>query len=351
MTSYDVVELVLLIEIVVLALALIAIFWAAFSTRAAYRRRAPMLERGRAILYGGLQRGALSAEDSAVLASFPRSTQIRLFADLAPNLVGEDREWLGDVAERSGLISYARRRCKSRLWWQRLNAARLLTLFARIETSMLELTRDRHPLVRAQAAEALGLRHSPAGIDALIRLLADKDPFVRFMARDSLIRVGRPAHQAIADHISNPQDPALPALLSVAATSPSHMFSHGVMKLVNDPRAEIRACAADTLSAIGGSEASAQLAKMLDDPAPEVRLRAIAGIASVGFWPAAPAVARLLEAPEWQVRYRAALALQNLGGPGELLLRKASNTESIGTPIVRRVLDAAAQLRLEGAAR
>lgn len=351
MTSYDRVVWVLIAESILIVLALLAVFWHAFSLRSALARRVPMLERGRALLYHGLQEGAVDDAAGEELCRFPRGTQVRLFAELAPNLVGDDREWLARVAERCGLLTYARRRATSSLWWRRLNAARLLTMFARSEDTMFTLAKDSYPLVRAQAAEAFGLIPSDRGIDTLIALLADRHPLVRFMARDSLVRLGRPAHAAIAAHIGRHDDPSLLPLLGIAATSPSHDFATAVGALVTDPRVEIRAAVADVLRSVGGADASAQLATMLDDPDIEVRRRAVDGLASLGFWPAASAIARLIDDPDWQVRYRAAIALQNLGGPGELLLRRASERDTIGTPIVRRVLDAAAQLRLEAATR
>ncbi len=351
MTSYDRVVWVLIVEGLLIALALAAVFWHAVALRSTLAIRLPMLERGRALLYHGLQEGMVDDAAGTELRRFPRGTQVRLFAELAPNLVGDDREWLAGVAERCGLLTFARERAKSSLWWRRLNAARLLTMFAQSDETIFALARDAHPLVRAQAAEAFGLTASDRGIAALIAMLADRHPFVRFMARDSLVRLGRPAHAAIAAHLAHRDDPSLLPLLGVAATSPSHDFATAVASLVGDPRPEVRAAVADVLRSVGGADASGQLATLLDDSSAEVRRRAVDGLASLGFWPAAPAIARLVDDPDWQVRYRAAIALQNLGGPGELLLRRASERDTVGTPIVRRVLDAAAQLRMETARR
>lgn len=347
MTSFDVVERVLAIEGAVLVLALIVIFWHALAMRSDSAARGALLGRGRTLLYAGLQSGAM--DDAAVeeLRRFRRTFQIRLFADLAPSLTGKDRQWLGDIADRVGLVAYARRRARSRFWWRRLNAARLLTLFSRSDDTMSTLARDSHELVRAQAAEAFGHAPSDEGIETLLELLGDPRRIVRFMARDSLVRIGRPAHAAIADAIPRASERAIDALLSVAATSPSHDFASALAPLVRSPRAATRAGAADALRAIGGADASALLSMLLDDSDTKVRVRAVDGLASLGFWPAAPAIARLLDADDWQLRYRAAVALQNLGGPGELLLRRVADGEGHGAAIARRVVDAAAQLRAE----
>lgn len=347
MNPVQVVQVVLIVEGAVLAVALGAIFWHALAMRAGAAGRAPRLARGRAILYDALERGSADVADVEVLRSFPRSTLVRLFAELLPSLVGDDRARAAEIAEQIGLLAFARRRAGSALWWRRLNAARLLTLFAQSDDVMLTLAADSHPLVRAQAAEAFGGGASDRELDVLIGLVRDPHPFVRFMARDSLVRLGRRAQQAVAARLAGSDPLVLLPLLSVAAASPSHDFVAPATRLVTHADPRVRAGAADTLRAVGGSDAAALLATLLDDPDTDVRLHAVDGLAALGFWPASPAIARLLDDPQWQLRYRAAVALQNLGGPGELLLRRAAAQQSDGAAVARRVLDAGAQLRAE----
>lgn len=75
--------------------------------------------------------------------------------------------------------------------WQAANAlARIRDGIAVAATSLLPLLDDRDPLVRANAARALGVAKSAEAIDPLIRLLADKDERVVASAINALGAIG-----------------------------------------------------------------------------------------------------------------------------------------------------------------
>jgi hypothetical protein len=348
-TTLEVVRTTLVVEIAILVTGVVIVIVHALGLRAAQAANLRLLERGRSVIYAGLQRYAFSPEDRAELIALPRDILIRLLTELAPSLVPAERDWMGRLADESGLTTEAERRCRSWRWARRLNGARLLTLFGRGDATMLRLTRDENSLVRSQAAEFVGLRPSPEGIDAVVSLLDDPDPLCRFVARDTLTRLGRVAHPTLLEHLSAPAPDALDALLAVAAAVPTHEFAPVAMRHLHDERPIIRVRSAEVLRSVGGADAAAALVAALRDPDAGVRAAALDGLATLGYWPAAPTIASLMNDPAWAVRLAAGIALQRLGAPGELLLRHTAAGATPGAAVARRVLDSTAPSRIETA--
>ena len=67
-----------------------------------------------------------------------------------------------------------------------------------------------------------------------------------------------------------------------------------------------------------------------------------AGLGALGHWPSSPLLADSLGDPAWEVRRAAGLALDRLGGPGQLYLRRAlDSTDRFARDMARQVLDRA----------
>ncbi len=62
------------------------------------------------------------------LHHLPAHLLVKLFADVDRTLSGQNRKWLTVIGQEAGLDKLAEHYCKSRLWWRRLEGARLLTL-------------------------------------------------------------------------------------------------------------------------------------------------------------------------------------------------------------------------------
>ena len=346
MISLALVLRVLLVEAVLTAGILAAVFGHALWDRRVSAAGARLLELGRAPLVTALTTGD-AAGDLGVLHDMPPRVLLRLLADIAPSLVGPQRKTITRIAERFGLTQSATRSLHSIFWWRRLQGARLLTLVDGDAGGLAMLATDRHPLLRAQCAEWLGHRGDARSVDALVAMLADGDETVRFAARESLMRLGGVAQAALVHHLALEHPARLTDLLDVAAAIPSPVFLEAALLHSTSASVPVRVRAARLLRAVGAGAAVERLVALLADDAASIRAVAASALGTLGHWPAAAAVARLLHDADWEVRIAASVALQRLGAPGELLLRRARDgAPGVGAEVARQVLDVAGQLAI-----
>jgi HEAT repeat protein len=304
------------------------------------RRLAEPLARARSALAAAFVSGSFGGPELAALDELPRRSVVGLLASLAHSVDGAGPAGIEQIARRLGLHSSAAELVGSSLWWRRLAGARLLSLLGE-DHVMPTLFADPNPLVRAQAA-AWGSTHpTPAAIDALVAMLGDPDRLCQFWAKDGLIRVGRAAAPQLEALLGDRSAARRESALEVASARPDPRYLLPALKLVDDPEARIRALAAVLLGRLGGDEAAAALHGLLADTAPEVRAAAAAGLGRLRHWPDAHALAMLLGDPAWEVRRQAGLALEALGAPGLLLLRRAAGyaTDPYAADMARQVLD------------
>jgi len=277
--------------------------------------------------------------DLTTVRDLPVKLQIGIFLDLALNLSDRQKEVITNLAARAGLLRGLERRLKSRWWWRRVYTARSLTMLGAGEGLMERLLGDRHPRVRAQAADWAATRPSPAVISALLRLLEDPAKLCRFSAQNSLLRMGAVVAPWLAEYIADPSAQRLEPALEVAVGLADARFLSSALKLCRDGSPPVRTLAATLLSQIGGQDAAKALHELLGDSEPSVRSEAARGLGKLTEWPAAPALARALRDPAWDVRHEAGLALRAMGGPGILLLRRSlSDTDAFAADMARQVL-------------
>jgi hypothetical protein len=305
------------------------------------RRRAALLATGRAVMAGVATAAELDPEAVRRLRALPPGIQSQLLVELTRNLGGSVRERVGVLAAELGLLEHARRLSRSRWWWRRLRGLRLLTAFGGDEAKVvLPRFHDPNPAVRAQAAEWAGDHPSPAAVRALLKMLADPATLCRFAVQDSILRVGLPAAELLAEHLAASRGRAAAPALQVAAALAQPSFAEPALRLCRDPDPEVRAQAAAVLGAVQGPGCAEVLAGLLADPEPGVRAAAAAALGRIGHWPSAPAVARLLRDPAFPVRRAAGLALRTLGSPGMLLLgRYRADADPFAADMARQVLD------------
>ena len=307
------------------------------------RKRRALRAVGRACLARLLaSHGAMSPDDVARLRGLPVRVQIPLFAELSKNLTGEQKVALRELARSLGLIARARRQCESRRWTQRLHGARFLAQIGEPDALVLPLLRDRHPAVRAQAAEWAGTEPTHEVVACMLELLADPATLSRFAVQDALLRMGERVVVPLAEYLVLREGPAVLAGLRVAAATGDRRFLTLALHFSLDPAAdgEAAAASAELLAAIGGSEAAERLIAMLDHESERAQLAAIRGLGRMRHWPAANRLSAMLGHPRWKLRHAAALALRAIGAPGVLLLRRARAGESpTGAEIARLVLD------------
>jgi HEAT repeat protein len=303
-------------------------------------RAAPLLERGRAALAGLAVQPRLDRAEMELLRALPRRLQVRLFTELAPSIGGTQRRYISTLARDTGLVDTAVALCRSRRWWRRLRGVRLLTALGGGEEVVVPLFRDPNACVRAEAAEWAGQNPTPGVVKRLILLLDYPEAVGSWVLRDSLLRIGTPVIEPLAEYLEAHGGPRVEPALEVATGLAGPRFAAAAQRLCGDEDPRVRARAAALAGAIGGDALVRRVEGMLDDPDASVRAAAAAALGHLGHWPAATRLAAMLRDPAWVVRSQSALAMRRLGSPGQLLLRRAlDDRDRFAADIARQVLD------------
>lgn len=307
------------------------------------RRAAPRLRRGRAALRG-LARGDMPAPaEMELLRGLPFRIRTRLLVELASSLSGSTGQVLNALGRELGVVGRAEKMTRSLRWPRRLRGARILTALGGAEATMLPLFADRHPAVRAQAADWAAHHPTPRVVRTLLESIADTGMASGFAVQDSLLRLGMAATAPLAEFLAQRSGPAAAWALELAAALPHAGLQAPALQLCRDPHPPTRARALRLLAAVGGSEAAEAARALLADPEAEVRAAAADALGRTGAWASAPEVARRLRDPSWEVRRAAGMALRALGGPGLLLLRRyRDDADPFAADMARQTLDVSA---------
>lgn len=305
------------------------------------RRSRPWLARGRRVLSRSLDDAAAASAAVEHLSQMPTRLQRRLLAEMAPSVLGRQRQRLTRIASDLGLLDGARKRVTRRRWSTRLRGAWELATFGDERPTMIRLLDDRDHRVRTIAAEWAGDNADGAVTQRLITMLEhDPSPLCRATAKDALLRAGPVSHDAIAAALASGVAGA--GLVEVAIWRPTAEYLEGGLRLANHPVAAVRAGAAALLGALGGEGATDALVARLGDEDSQVRAAAAGGLGRLGHWPAGADVVPLLRDRSFDVRRAAGEALAGMGAPGLLLLRRALNdTDAFAADMARRVLEVA----------
>ncbi|UWP81474.1 HEAT repeat domain-containing protein [Dactylosporangium fulvum] len=222
--------------------------------------------------------------------------------------------------------------------------------------------RRRDPVARAQAAEVLGNLGRKDALLPLCDLLADPDPDVRVVAARSLGRIGDPgATQPLLAALASRR--TVPAqVVATALTRLGSGAQTALLAALDDPRAPVRATAAEVLGLVGAVGATVRVESALRaDPSIEVRVRAARTLGRLGtrtalsplldsLEPDRPAVLRaeaaralgelgavtaaqaltaLLADPDYAVAHNAAQSLLRLGNAGRAALVAAEHRSHV----------------------
>jgi len=190
---------------------------------------------------------------------------------------------------------------------------------------LVECLRAESSTVRSGASADLGWvpELSPEALLGLIRSLSDLDATVRANAAATLgEKAACEAESALLQCLRDPETQvrinAAGALGSIAGVlgRTSDAAAQGLVALLDDPQAAVRATAADSLRVPTSdpSEQVKQLASLLDDPSPSVRISGALSIALLGEpQRALPTLVESLSDEDWVVRYSAVTSLGLIG--------------------------------------
>ena len=330
------------VEATVLLVAWVAIL--GHGVRAMRKRaREPFLTEAREAVVRGLLKGTLGEDGRAAVERLGRAERVRLFTRVAPNLRGQERNWLGELAEELGLVDYGQRLSRSRFWWRRLRGARLLTLAGRAGDAVLRLADDRHALVRSQVAEWCGANPSEHAVDTLIGMLGDPSQASRFAVQDALVRIGQASVEPLGKALKAAQAPReAVAGLVVARGIGDSRLAPALLHLADHASPAVRREAFRAMATTGGKSVAERLIEGLQDEDVEARAAAATALGELGYWQAGPRLVDALSDPAWDVRAAAGRALIRIGPPGELLLRRARDADDpFAADMARHAMDTA----------
>ncbi len=315
------------------------------------RREAPT----RKLVLDSLRDVALDAAEpdpsGAELSRVPARLQVTLLTEILRPLGRVERERVATVAETAGVVRRAERWCASRRWWRRVHGARLLSMLGRGADVIPALLGDPSAEVRAEAAAWAASSREPEVIEGLLDMLGDHENICRYTVKDSLLRIGRPVVEPLAQRLSTLDGLALREALTVAAPLAESRLLEPALTHLAHAEPAVRALAVDVVGRTGGRVAIDRVGALLDDPDPAPRASAARALGHLGHWPAGTRLAALLRDPSWDVRRAAGVALHGLGAPGVLLLRRALNDEDrFAADMARQLLEIPPAVDLEALA-
>jgi hypothetical protein len=323
MVSEHLLNIIMVIELSLLALAVSSYFLHGLWLRVTSRRRERLSQTARDSLVRLITRGTVNLEDIALVTSLPFEIQSIAFLEISRNLSGTGKERLKFVAQQVGLIDRGRELCRHRRWTRRLRGARILSGLDIPDPLVQTLLADPHPAVRAQAAEWAAAHASPEIVGAMLELLADPATPARFAVQSALLRMGSAIAAPLSVFLETHSGRAAEAGLRVAETIAEPRFLESAMRLSRADDPAVREAAAKLLGGIGGAESAARLIEILGDDEARVRAASASALGRMRYWQAGSLLAERLRDQRWVVRRDAGLALRALGAAGTLLLRKA----------------------------
>ncbi|HWR97552.1 MAG TPA: HEAT repeat domain-containing protein, partial [Candidatus Methanoperedens sp.] len=170
--------------------------------------------------------------------------------------------------------------------------------------------RDSNPNNRLYALYALGKIPDPRGVRPLIEALGDED--IGWLAAKALVNIGAPALQPLLEALfAENRSVRLYATYALGEIR-SPKAARGVLRMLQDPEAEVVDAAAEALAAIGDATVVPAVAQLLSSQRPRVRLRALDVLGRLGDESLVESVASCIADPDREVVKAAIAALGNL---------------------------------------
>ncbi|MFL5524623.1 MAG: HEAT repeat domain-containing protein [Gemmatimonadaceae bacterium] len=340
MISVDLLHIVMLIELGLLGLAVVLFFAHGVWLARSQARLSRLTGTGRDSLARLVTSRAVNVEEMAALQSLPKDVQVIAFLEISRNLSGTGKEQLRFVAERVGVVERSRTLCVSTRWQKRLRGARILSQLDVSDPLVLRLLGDKHPAVRAQAAEWAASQPSVPVISAMLELLADPATQARFAVQNALLRMGSVVAGPLRDFLEKHTGRAAEAGLRVAESLAEASFSPAALRHSRSDDVPIRVASAKLLGAIADAAAAERLLELIRDDDARVRAAAAQALGRMQHWQAGSLLAETLRDKAWRVRREAGLALRAIGAAGVLYLRRAlKGDDRFAADMAQQVLD------------
>lgn len=267
---------------------------------------------------------------AAALARLPPSAAVReLLAIGGTRLSLEQRADLASLLRHSPWVEHALEQARSRKWWERMKAARLLVMTCEEGDGPLlaRLVTDNHPAVASAATAAIRNCASAPLVDAVVRMLPARPHSVRLQQAHALRSHAAHATAAVIRQLSRPAAPyRLRAWIELAEVLATPEALSAVLPFVSHPDVEVRTSAARALRRCYSAEGAAAVTTLLADPDWRVRAAAARAVGALNVRSAIPLLGDAMHDESWWVRFRAGLALADLSPEGGTALALARHS-------------------------
>ncbi len=225
-----------------------------------------------------------------------------------------DAAWVAEVLGRA----------RSRSWWRRLDAARLLAIVgtARDAPLLHRLLDDEHPAVQSVAAQCLASVGDLDAVSAVLERLPDRALAVQLSQFAVLRETWWLTTPALLERMVAEARPAsLETWIRLAAVIGTPDVLARVCELQAHAEPRVRTAVARALTRYYHPDSESVLLAYLADADWEVRSSAARSLGALGSVAAIPHLAVSLGDENWWVRFRSALALAQMGEAGRATLR------------------------------
>jgi HEAT repeat protein len=259
------------------------------------------------------------------LRSLPPDAALEQVTRLATMRIAPERHTaLADAMEGDRWVVRALRGARSRLWWKRLGAVRLLAVVGRPEhkLALRRLLLDRHPAVQLAAASCLSRVNDAELVSLVVETLPRRPVAVRHYLFGALRECWPLTAPLLKSRLrADVPDDRLEVWVNLAEAIPSPEVLGRVLPLRTHRAPGVRLAVARALKHYFHPEAAPALMALLADGDWRVRAQAARALGSLRSAEALDALAGALHDDAWWVRFRAGLALAQLGEPGRRALR------------------------------
>lgn len=306
--------------------------------RAKRQAHTGMAQAAEALLVAPLKRLLLDDAPPTEIVSILRAMPAHTAASQAISIAAarirpRERSELGAALREEPWVRGILGHSTSRLWWRRLEAARILAFVgdARDRGTVSQLLGDRHPAVQAAASACVLLVGDAQLVREVIDGLSHRSPMVQQYELNMLREMWVLAVPLMLERLDDSLPPeVLLTALRLAETIDAPECLEHIVALRAHPDADVRLADTKALRRYFSPLSIRALFVLLDDTDWRVRSQAARGLGELSVEDAIPQLARAMSDTAWWVRFRAALALAALGENGRGALRdvRASATEA-----------------------
>jgi HEAT repeat protein len=275
------------------------------------------------------------------LRLLPSGLAFDMLMHYAARLPPEAARRLTTAASGQRWVAAIRADARSRHWWLRLEAGRLLSVAGRPQDVhlVLRLLADPHPAVVIAAIGVLERVPSAALMAAVLERLPGLAPTIQAYAAAALQRSLVDLGPVLLKYLTGQRDrPGLAAYVDLAARLGAPQFLTALTALADHPDVEVRIAVARGLGRDPDATDTDALQQLADDQAWQVRAQAIQALGRVRAQ-AVDVFQRGLRDSAWWVRLRAAFALMGAGPPGrDALLAAEIGADAFARDMAQLVL-------------